>query len=296
MEIFYLYICNLLTINKISMPLIIFTELDHSYVAEGKKWDSVNKVKDYFLPDFDTEYWSFYKAIEFLVPDFAEKKSKLRYPQIRKPNMSWLYEVSQNFSKAQIEDAVKLINQKWDDSRTNGTYFHQKQEAKILEAGFFEWQGKKYKVHNPEKEFDNQSICDDLSQLEPGCYMEIIIFYKIGFSYFLGTADILLITEDRKITIIDYKTNEKFSTAKGDKCAKPFDHIDSGKLTGYSLQLSFYGYLMSLWGYEVEGLHIFHYKDYDEEKRKIYDCVYYEEEIKMMIKIYREQVYGEFDI
>jgi len=276
-------------------PLVVFIEDNHEYKAEGKVWKSANGVLDYFFPDFEEEYWKYYKAVEFLVPNFAAKKSKLKFPQISKPAESWLKNVSKDFSEEEIQDAINLISQKWDDSKTNGTYFHKKMEDKVIEKGYYEWNGNTYPVILQEKQHDNQSFHDKLSDLKPGCYLEVILFFKFGNSYFLGTCDLLLLGEDGTFYLIDYKTNEKLSTGKGKKLDKPFENLDGSKMCKYACQLSLYALLLEMWGFKCGGLHIFHFKDYDEAQRKIYDVKYYKEEVKLMIEIYKTRVYQDID-
>lgn len=277
-------------------PKIIFTEETHTYEAEGRFWDSVNRVKDYFLPDIEWDYWKYYKAVELMLPDFKERKSKLRYPFSYKPTIKWLDEQVQDYTKEEVQGFIDIISEKWRVSGVNGTEFHKKIEQKEVEDGVVVWDGVEYEVKTFDKQFDNQSVVDDLRDLEPGAYHEIILFKKVGSCYFLGTADRVLIPKTKDFSIVqDHKTNEKYSHKKGKPLESPFESLDDGKHTAYSIQLSFYGNFLADAGLPPRGMQIFHYKDYDESTRKIYDCKYYEKEVEKMMNIYRNKVYGDID-
>ena len=277
-------------------PRVVFTKDTHKYEAEGRFWDSVNKVKDYFLPEFDVEYWKYYKAVELMLPDFSQRKSKLRYPHNAKPSVKWLDEQVQEYTQEEIQGFINIIDKKWQDSRDFGTDFHDAIEKKEVEQGVVVWEDVEYEVKTIDKQYDNQSIVDDLRDLEPGCYHEIILFQKIGSSYILGTADKVLIPKTKNFSIVlDHKTIDNYSTKKGGKLDPPFERIDTGKHSGYTLQLSFYGKLLEMANLPPKRMCVLSYSNYDESTRRIHDCAYYSEEVDKMIKIYRDKIYGDID-
>lgn len=277
-------------------PVVIFTKETHKYEAEGRFWDSANKIKDFFFPAFEEDYWKYYKAVELMLPDFKERKSKLRYPFNAQPKIEWLNEQVQEYTQEEIQGFIQIIDDRWKASRDNGTIFHDKIEKQEIEQGVVVWDGMEYEVQTFEKQYDNQSIVDDLRDLKPGAYHEIILFKKIGTSYILGTADRVLIPKTKDFSIIqDHKTINDYSCKKGKKLYPPFDRLDTGKHCGYSIQTSLYGYLLDLSGLPPKHLQIFSYNDYDESTRKVHDCRYYKPEIEKMINIYRDKIYGDID-
>jgi len=118
---------------------------------------------------------------------------------------------------------------------------------------------------------------------------DIIALEKIIFSQLLGVAGTIdLICRHKKtkvLKIVDWKTNKKIVTANYFKSfgLYPVDHIPNINFFKYSLQTTFYKYLLLLEEYYDEEIEtfIFHIR---EDKTKVYRTEYYENEIKKMIK------------
>jgi len=104
----------------------------------------------------------------------------------------------------------------------------------------------------------------DLSGLKDGIYSELILYsdkYRIA-----GKADWIR-KKGNKIFIRDYKTNKKAITKNnyGKFMLYPFHNIPDAVYYHYSLQLNIYGFLLYEFGYDIEGLEIYHKRFLDDE-------------------------------
>jgi ATP-dependent exoDNAse (exonuclease V) beta subunit len=73
-----------------------------------------------------------------------------------------------------------------------------------------------------------------------------------------GMPDIVFINDD-KVSIIDYKTNNKISdTNKFENLLYPLEHLEHTTQNIYALQLSMYAYMYELRGFKVGDLVILH--------------------------------------
>ena len=103
-----------------------------------------------------------------------------------------------------------------------------------------------------------------LETLKNGIYPELIVWDDC--SEVCGTADIIEVS-GKKISVRDWKSNKelKFRGFMGEKLLYPLNHIENCNFNIYQLQLSLYGYMLELRGYEVTEL-VLHYtrdnKDY----------------------------------
>jgi len=279
--------------NNINNPLIRFTKDTHTYTTDGFPCYSVNTIKDYFKDKMDEEYWKKYKAVELCVPKFKElKRERFKFPQIARPPVDWLDELIDFYIPDYMyESAYQDVCSDWQASKDDGTDFHDEREAEMYQKGFAvnPWDNKEYPVKEYKKSYDNQSIIQDLGNLEYGCYPELLVFQRAGDIFVTGQADVVYVTEDKYIYIDDYKTNKKFSRSKSSrKYYKPFEHLDTSKFTNYAIQMSMYAYILETAGFKVRNVGLHHYKNYDVSTAKKYDLPYYKDEVKDMMKLFSE--------
>ena len=282
-------------VSKGNQPIAIFHKEGHKYFINGKRGYSVNRVKDFFKDPLDQGYWQTYKAIELAigVEEFKHlKKKEFKYPLISKPPMSWLVNLA-NFrlTPAEFFEYKNQIKQKWKDSQTDGTKFHDDRENELYERGYAinPWDKNKYTVKKFEKQYDNQSIISDLSELEDGCYPELLVWLEVGDIYITGQIDLPYIGTEggvRYTDVDDYKTNAKLTRTSSYKYHKPFQHLDTSKITNYSIQMSGYQYILECWGYQPRNTALTHYKDYDPSTGKRYELKYYRDEVKLMFETF----------
>lgn len=117
----------------------------------------------------------------------------------------------------------------------------------------------------------------DLNNLE-GTYKELIVWtheFEVA-----GQIDKAIIT-DNKVRLRDYKTCKEIETEpksffkKGlgkvtEKYLPPISHLAVFNLNDFALQMSLYGYMLELYGYEIESLVIEHIKVDEKEREKGY--------------------------
>jgi len=149
--------------------------------------------------------------------------------------------------------------------------------------------GEKYPVIKYDKEYDNQSIHDDLWDLKEGCYPELLVWHEFENYCLMGQVDLAYIREEAEhkfVSCDDFKTNAKLGSRESYwKYHKPFNKLSDSKLVKYNLQQSAYMYLMELAGYIVEDLAITHYKNYDPTTGRIYQFKYMRDEVKLMMEL-----------
>lgn len=281
--------------------IIKFRDEDHSYWEDDVKYISVNTVVKLFGFYFDADFWLVYKAFKKYINDFwrlfREKGFDL---ERKKPKPSLLIRAFRKELREldlNVEEITVDIQDEWNESARKGTEFHNEQEAKAYEQGFVisPFDGKKYKVHPKmkiPKGFDNKASLKWLSNLKDGAYMELLIFsplFKVA-----GQADEVFVETIDGVTYIDigdHKTNKdkpKLSNKYG-YCKEPISHIEDCKYRQYNFQLSMYGKLLEMLGYKIRNLAIYHYKNYDVNKRTIINYDYLSDECENLLKIYLEK-------
>lgn len=247
------------------MPKITFQNSDHSYFDNQQiEYKSVSKIFKSLEPEFDAQAIAERKILKDLFPkDYA--KYKRMY--------GWESPLVQEYLKKlidplELEEKVLVLTDSWQkyaDIRKNlGTSLHKQEELKDIANGF-KWNkfdGRRYQVVNPPKTHDNESLHDDLSQLEPGYYPELLIFcesHKIA-----GQADGVFIDFDKSVVIRDLKTDEVIQAVpdfyhpkKGyEKYRSPINHLNRCNMNMYSIKMSFYGWMLEQFGLKVKGMYI----------------------------------------
>lgn len=74
----------------------------------------------------------------------------------------------------------------------------------------------------------------------------------------VGTTDIIEKLGDKKVKIIDVKSNADFYKKGNGKLLAPFNDLENNNLNKYRLQLSIYRDLFAFRGIQVEGLEVWH--------------------------------------
>lgn len=199
-----------------------FHAADHKYesidIFEGIEWLSVSRLVAKFHE-------------EFLPRPAAEKASRNR-------KSKW-YGMD-----------VQEIMDRWDSegtrSTTLGTWYHDKQETKILSNSTYHYQGHELPVFHPQI-VDGVKIAPN-QKLAEGIYPEHFVYLKsIGVC---GQSDKVKIINNH-IKIHDYKSNkelkvEGYRNWEGitKKMLPPLAHLDDANLIHYALQLSTYAYII----------------------------------------------------
>lgn len=252
---------------------ISFREDIHEYrnVQSKEVYISVTTIIGQYQKKYHTEYWSLYKALEIIVSQSYGKqywyavKNKLKsYRDNDNEDEAVIYMHSfieknkLNHAYAKAEHFKKQWKDKSDKASEKGTDYHNKKEAESYSNG--------YDTINSMRVPTALTYSFDLSKLEDGFHAELLLYndyYKIS-----GKADKVIIkTIDGKrlVYIDDYKTNEKITKKNEFQTFKrPLEHLDDCKWNLYKLQLTMYGVLLELAGYEVVHTQLTHVTPFGE--------------------------------
>lgn len=259
--------------EKANNGQISFREDIHEYrsVQSKEVYISVTTIIGQYQKQYHTEYWTLYKALEVIVSQGFGKqywyavKNKLKsyrdndnedeavlymHDFIKKNNLPDAYTKAAHFKQIWKENSERASKK--------GTDYHNKKENESYTNG--------HDTINSMRVPTALAYSFDLSKLQDGFHAELLLYndyYKVS-----GKADKVIIkTEGNKryVYIDDYKTNEKipkrneFQTFK-----KPLEHLDDCKWNVYKLQLTMYGVLLELAGYEVVHTQLTHVTDFGE--------------------------------
>ena len=234
--------------------MVKFQEDLHRYTNSKEEiYISATTIVHKYAADFDGEYWSMYKAIEILDPNF--KKNKKIY-LASKTTDYLLSVIPYNMTLDSVLKGQESILKDWkhknDVSKIKGTAFHKGKENLILSSNTITFQEASHKVQDYKVLFEGRSLSElkDVNYydcLPDGYYSELLLFhhgYKIA-----GTADVVIIKTDahgnRFVLIDDFKTNKEIKTEnRFQKMKFPMNKFDDCNANHYNLQTSLYGYLL----------------------------------------------------
>lgn len=257
---------------------ILFSSKDHTYTSGDQIFTSVSKLVSKFKNEFDSEYWSLYKALQRIYGNEEFKKL-----------MSITNDI--NVIAAATDSNILLsiqneIKQEWKhkniSSIDKGNMYHLAKEESSYKRGYElnPFNGKEYPViGNISEKEEKYSIIDNLYDLEDGFYPELLIWNSdhsiAGQSdkVFIETIDNI-----RYVDLDDFKSNSKISKYgfKGQRMKAPISHLQDCNYSHYNLQLSAYGWLLEQFGYTVRDIAFHHYN-------KMYKLEYLKTEIESMI-------------
>jgi len=187
-------------------------------------YTSVTTLIGKYEQHFDEEYWSRYKALEYLLPNF--KQLKKSFPH------SFMQLAEASLNTKIVDKRQEEIKKQWRDKRIKaaryGTIYHKKKEDKD--------RAKKEHIIN-DKVF-KVATTNVLHELEDGIYPELLVYWdEYGLS---GQVD-RFVKEGKFGIIRDYKTNEKLKFEnKFQKMKAPLDYLDDCNMNHYYLQLNLY--------------------------------------------------------
>lgn len=302
-------------------PQIFFNEEIHQYTdIDGNVYISATQFLEKFHSSFEDveDFWLIYKAIQYLSDinkpekikkfdlELSIKIEELCFQELDMPFLFteedcakwtklgiWKYKYRADefrdlfigLDRNLIEASVALIKAHWVSenlkSTIKGTYFHNKKEDKQYFDGTFEYKKESYYV---------ERAIHGLDKLLPNSvYPELRLFntkYRIA-----GTSDQVIIKENKKIIIRDWKTNKEIKTSnKHDKFFYPIQHLENCEYVKYSLQLSMYGWMLEQFGYQVEEIEFEHFvldENNEAISSTIYKCPYLKKEIEDMLEHYQ---------
>ncbi len=184
---------------------ILFSSKDHKYTSGDKIFTSVSKLVSLYKNEFDSEYWSVYKALQRIYGDEEFKRLK--------GSGGDLGALIEQTDSVILNNTIEEIKQEWKDknikSIDKGNLYHMAKEQSAYKRGYEinPFDNKEYPIIGDfsEKE-EKYSIIDNLYDLQDGFYAELLMWndqYSIA-----GQSDkifIETIDDKRYIDVDDFK-------------------------------------------------------------------------------------------
>lgn len=274
---------------------VCFNEESHTYWDDNSKFVSVTTMIDSFTNEFDSDFWSRYKALEKILGPEAFKMEKKQLLTTHKVNLQYFID-NYDIKEIDFNLACQSILDEWQkknrESCERGTAIHSKMENMFYGKDFVEVKkfgiGGKFQCKKSYYELD----------LERGVYPEYLIYRKSedGLFRLAGQID-LLIKSGNDIYIGDYKTNESLDeksffdsrTKKYTMMKYPLNNLMDCNMTHYTLQLSTYAWMLQMINpsFNIKKLFIVHFDHNGGETIKEID--YLKDDVEKMCKYYKKQ-------
>jgi hypothetical protein len=202
---------------------VFFRAEDHSYKSvnseDNIKWISVTSFVSKFKEKFDP----------IAISQKASKNKKSKW-----------YGMTP-------EDIQKAWSKETDRALTLGTWYHNERESDLLSLETLTQGGEPLKIITPIIDEEGIKYAPE-QKLENGIYPEHFVYLKsAGLCGQSDRVDVI----NGVVNIIDYKTNKEIKTEGyrnwegiSKKMLSPVAHLDDCNLNHYSLQLSFYMYII----------------------------------------------------
>lgn len=118
-------------------------------------------------------------------------------------------------------------------------------------------------------------------------FSEVLVFStELGIA---GLSDLVEFNkESNEICIFDIKTNESLYKKSYNKLLFPLNHLKDNAINRYSLQLSFYGYLLEIRGFKVRPEFKIFWVNPETKKIEIIPIPYLRSDVENVISHYRE--------
>jgi hypothetical protein len=103
-----------------------------------------------------------------------------------------------------------------------------------------------------------------------------------------GTADLILLLNDKECELFDWKTNKKidFKSKYGNKLLYPLNNLDDCEINSYGIQLNLYKFMLEQFGFKVKKITLFHINPETKEIDS-YKISNMQNEVKKLLKHYK---------
>lgn len=280
---------------------VAFYEDGHLYVNiknANVKYVSVTTLLSSYQEAFDSDFWSGYKALESLMGDDFTDLGVKTYLLTKKKNDLKISEFTDEAEylklKKSIADGYK---QKGIESAKYGTKIHSEREERFYQDKLVNPKSLGFPLHDDYFECERNNF--DLNR-NRAALPEYLVYYNDpdGILNIAGQID-LLIKDGNDLYIYDYKSNEKGIESKAfyDKKKKatkkllyPVNNLDDTKLNVYTLQLSFYAWMLIQINpeFKIKQLTLIHVDREDNETEIIVD--YKKTEVERLIKAHKKKL------
>jgi len=278
---------------------IAFCDSEHKYwdiKNPDKKYISVTTLIHSYTQDFDSNFWSKYKALEKLIPKEAwniEKKSLLASHIFNNEILS-IYNISENDFNKEVQNILDNWEREKTESCERGTKIHAELENSFYKSGTRPNTLKKFGIGG---KFDCKKNYTDLD-LDKAVYPEYLIYRDSndGELHIAGQIDVL-IKNGNEITIADWKSNKKIDLKSGfntqtkssAKMKYPLNTLDDCNYNHYQLQLSTYAWMLQKINsnFIIKDLILYHFDHKGNET--LYHCDYLKKEVERMLVDYKRK-------
>lgn len=281
---------------------VCYNDEKHTYWDDNGVYISVTTLIGKFGQEFDSEFWSGYKALQKLLSkeEFAMENKQLQNShKIDLQHFIDMYgitELEYNREQQGILDEWAKTNL---ESCERGSKIHAELENKytsrkdcdLIKFGL----GGKFVVNTNETLMKSNM---DLLNVERGVFPEYLIYRKSDDGKFKLAGQIdLLIKNGNDIYIIDYKTNKKLDdksffdtrTRKAQMMKYPLNNIMDCNKMHYALQLSAYAWMLQKLNPEfvIKKLMLIHY-DHNGNVTE-HELEYLKDDVQRMCSFYKKQ-------
>lgn len=276
---------------------VCFNNLTHTYWNEndGRRHTSVTTLIGQYCQEFNSDFWSQYKALQKLLSpaQFSmEKKHLLDTKKFDKKYFIDTYDLDETEFNSVQQDILDEWQRTNKASTDRGTSIHS--DLEHMYTGKKKCTVKQYGVGG---EFQVSADYYELD-IERGVYPEYLIYYKSddGVVRLAGQID-LLIKDGNDIYIVDYKTNKKLDeksffdtkTKKSQMMKYPINNLMDCNKVHYTLQLSLYAWMLQQINpdFVVKKLILVHY-DHSGNVTE-HEVEYLKDDVERLLKYYRKQ-------
>ena len=273
---------------------VAFRESDHVYFNlkdADKKYTSVTTLIHKYTQEFDKDFWSSYKSLQFLIPAEYFKLEKGRLLETKKidiENMCKAYDIDIKEFESKRQSILDEWSKANSDACIRGTALHKQMEDLVYDNpdtivrkyGF----GGKFQIKKDYSDLD----------LKYGLYPEYLIYNdEMGLA---GQID-LLIKDDNDITLIDHKSNSIKMESGYDPSIKkrtmmqyPLNNLMDCNFYHYSLQLSTYAYMLQKINPNFNIKRLALNPISENGCGELIDCQYLRKEVELMVKDYNKKL------
>lgn len=281
---------------------VCYNDEKHVYWDENGVYVSVTTLIGKFCQDFDSEFWSAYKALERLIPPAEFKQEKGQLLKTHKIDVEYFGNVY-GFTKDQFNGVQQDILDEWQktnaESCARGSKIHAELEGNITKKKTCGMEklglGGKFVVQTNESLMKDNT---DLLSIERGVFPEYMIYRRSDDGKFRLAGQIdLLVKDGNDIYIVDYKTNKKlddksFFDSRTKKCQMmkyPMNNLMDCNKIHYTLQLSTYAWMLQKLNPEfvVKKLILIHYDHQGFVTEHELD--YLRDDVERMCRYYKKQ-------
>jgi len=262
---------------------IAFEDSTHTYTntQTKKEYISATTLIHKYVPEFDSQYWSLYKAVK----DVLEKHNQFKIYKLsvggweqvvsswnRNPLMRYQSEVEAQ----QLEYLIR-----WDvisDAACDiGMAEHKRRELEICNQDYYEHDNTRYQTPKTYTQRDILHMQDFASN---SIFAELLVYndaFKVA-----GQVDWVR-KKGRSVWIKDYKTSREITkkSFRDEKLLTPLNDLFNANWYIYAMQLSLYGWMLEQCGYNVRGLEVVHTRS-----ETTYDMPYLKDQVTRMLEDY----------